>query len=280
MYTIEDVHKHNDLILQEVDRICKKHNIAYFLDSGTLIGAIRHKGNIPWDDDVDITMMRKDYERFVKVCESGELSDGFEFMRPADLGENRFFDFIPRISYTKSHIKPDEGEMAFYNGKMNHMLLDIFVLDDISESPVAQKLKVLKLQFLYMLSWAHRYSLDYSRYSGVQKIIVFVMSHIGKLFRQSTLEKWFTSTACSDNNKGRTKVYSAYYPFDQIHFIYDKKWFEKTESVPFDEYMFEVPCGYDKILKTMFGDYMQLPPKDKQIAEHYDVTSKDFYINE
>ncbi|MDD6797602.1 MAG: LicD family protein [Clostridia bacterium] len=280
MYTIEDVHHYNDLMLAEVDRICRKHNITYFLDSGTLIGAIRHKGNIPWDDDVDITMPRSDYERFVKVCESGELSDGYEFVRPQDYGENHFFDFIPHIAFTKSTIKPEDGEMAFYNGKQNHMLLDIFILDDISDSVIAQKWKVLRLQFLYMLSWAHRYRIDYSEYSPAQRVVVRIMSVIGKLFKQSSIEKKFTQIAKSGNGKGYGKMFSAYYPFDQIHFIYDKKWFEKTVRVPFDEYEFDAPSGYDNVLKTMFGNYMELPPAEKRVAEHYDVTSEYFKITD
>ena len=75
MYTIDDVHHYNDLLLAEVDRICKKHDIAYYMDSGTLIGAVRHNGNIPWDDDVDITMKRADYEKFIDVRQESLLTD-------------------------------------------------------------------------------------------------------------------------------------------------------------------------------------------------------------
>lgn len=277
MYTLDDVHNYNDLLLKELDRICKKHNINYFMDSGTLIGAVRHKGNIPWDDDVDVTMLRKDYERFVKIVKD-ELSEGYEFVVPSDYGENRFFDFIPHIAYTKSHIAPDEGKMAFYNGKMNHLLLDIFVLDDASESAFEQKIVEMKLKFIYMLSWAHRYEMDYSKYGAFGKIAVAIMSNLGKLFKQSTLEKAFNKIAMSGNGKGSTKLYCASYPPHQICCVYDKAWFEKAVSLPYEKYEFMAPCGYDKVLRVMFNDYMKLPPKDKQVAEHYDVTSKDFYI--
>lgn len=280
MYTIDDVHHYNDLLLAEVDRICKKHDIAYYMDSGTLIGAVRHKGNIPWDDDVDITMKRADYEKFIDVCKAGELADGYELVFPKDYGENHFFDFIPHVAFTKSTIKPDNDEMKFYNGKQNHMLLDIFVLDEISPSTLAQKWKVLRLQFLYMLSWAHRYKIDYSEYSAAQRVIVAIMSHVGKLFKQSSIEKRFTKIAMSDNGKGYDKLFSAYYPFDQIHFIYDRSWFDNAVRLPFDEYEFDAPQGYDNVLRTMFGSYMELPPEDKRVAEHYDVTSEYFTIME
>lgn len=278
MYTLEDVHHYNNLLLEEVDRLCKKHNLKYFMDSGTLIGAVRHKGNIPWDDDVDIAMPRKDYEQFIRLCEQGELSEGYELVRPQDYGENHFFDFITHIAYTKSSVRPDEGEMAFYNGKMNHLLLDIFVLDEISPHPLAQKLHIANLYLIYMLSWAHRYHLDYEKYTPAQRIVVWLMSHIGKMFRQSSLNRAFERTAQRHNNKGYQKLHSAYYILEQLSCIYDAAWYGEAVRMPVDEFYFDAPVGYDQVLRTMYGNYMELPPKEKRVAEHYDVTSRYFHI--
>lgn len=273
MYTMKDIHDTNDKILAEVDRICRKHDIAYFMDSGTLIGAVRHKGNIPWDDDVDITMPRKDFERFMKIAPT-ELGEDFEVVEPVDYGERSFFDFITHVAYKKTQIKPVEGEMEFYNNKLNCFVLDIFVLDDISDNKFKQRLKFFKLHLLYGLSWGHRYKLNYNEYTTLQKAGVFVLSHIGKMFKQTTIEKWFWKTAQSDNNKGYKSCYAANYPFDQIQYVYDKKWFEKQIELDYEGHKFMAPVGYDNILRTMFGDYMQLPPKEQQIAEHYDLNSE------
>ena len=77
-YAIEDVHKKMLEILTEFDRVCKKHNLRYVLDSGTLLGAIRHKGFIPWDDDVDVAMLREDYDKFCAIA-NDELGEKYYF---------------------------------------------------------------------------------------------------------------------------------------------------------------------------------------------------------
>lgn len=278
MYTIEDVHHCNDLLIAELDRVCKEHGITYYLDSGTLIGAVRHKGNIPWDDDVDVAMTRDEYERFVQVCEDGGLSEGYEFVRPDDYGENHFFDFIPHIAYTKSRIKPEEGEMEFLNGKQNHLLLDIFILDEISGSVLAQSWKLLRLKLIYMLSWAHRYRLDYSEYSPAQRIVVAVMSSIGKLFRQSALNRLYDNISKSSRRRGYDKLFASNYPFEYLDCIFEKKWFDETLRVPFDEFEFDIPAGYDELLRTVYGDYMKLPDAASRCPGHYDVESEYFKI--
>ena len=96
-----DLHSANLKILKEIDRICRKYKIQYALDAGTLIGAVRHKGFIPWDDDADIVFTRNQFEAFKKVVRR-ELPDTMELVEPDSFhGGKAFFDFTPRIIYKK-----------------------------------------------------------------------------------------------------------------------------------------------------------------------------------
>lgn len=113
------------IVLQEVDRICSKHHIKYFAAYGTLLGAIRHHGFIPWDDDMDIMMLRKDYEKFCKVAKE-ELPDGFEVTTFRN--HENFWSFMarvvafPRICFEEEHLEK-------YNGFPYIAGIDVFVLD-------------------------------------------------------------------------------------------------------------------------------------------------------
>ena len=101
-YDLSKVHEANLKLLKEIDRICQKYKIKYALDSGTLLGAIRHGGFIPWDDDVDVVMTRANYEMFAKVVRR-ELTEGMTFVEPNQYHNGEaFFDFVPRILYDKS----------------------------------------------------------------------------------------------------------------------------------------------------------------------------------
>ena len=116
-YDMSRVHEANLTILKEIDRICRKYNIRYMLDAGTLIGAVRHKGFIPWDDDADVAFTRNQYEAFMKVAPR-ELPDTMELLEPDSYrGGKAFYDFTPRIIYKKSKCHEDSPEMQYYEGK-------------------------------------------------------------------------------------------------------------------------------------------------------------------
>ena len=125
---MEKVHEANLKILKEIDRICRKYKIKYALDAGTLIGAVRHKGFIPWDDDADVVFTRGQYEAFYKVVKR-ELPDTMELVEPDSYrGGKAFYDFTPRIIYKKSRCHEDTAMMEFYGGKLNHIWVDLFIL--------------------------------------------------------------------------------------------------------------------------------------------------------
>ena len=98
-FDLSRVHEVNLKMLKEIDRICRKHGIQYALDSGTLLGAIRHQGFIPWDDDVDVMFTRKNYEKFARVARR-ELPPGMSFVEPNEYHDGTaFYDFVPRLIY-------------------------------------------------------------------------------------------------------------------------------------------------------------------------------------
>ena len=139
-YDMTKVHGANLKILKEIDRICRKYKIRYALDAGTLIGAVRHKGFIPWDDDADVVLVRSQYEALKKVLQR-ELPDTMEFLEPDSYrGGRAFFDFTPRIIYKNSQAHPESDRMDYYEGKLNHLWVDLFILDKLPEGKAAARL--------------------------------------------------------------------------------------------------------------------------------------------
>ena len=111
-YDMSRVHQANLTILKEIDRICRKYNIKYMLDAGTLIGAVRHKGFIPWDDDADVAFTRNQYDAFMKVVKR-ELPQGLELVEPDSFRNGKgFYDFTARIIYKNSRCHEASRQMG------------------------------------------------------------------------------------------------------------------------------------------------------------------------
>ena len=180
-FDLTKVHEVNLKLLKEIDRICRKYKIKYALDSGTLLGAVRHGGFIPWDDDVDVMFTRKNYEMFAKVVRR-ELPEDMSFVEPNEYhGGKAFYDFISRVTYNKSQKFEDSGKMEFYDDKISRLNVDLFIVDGLPEGKLAKKLTKLSHCVLYGFALGHRYEIDYSDYKGVMKLFVAVLATIGKL---------------------------------------------------------------------------------------------------
>lgn len=279
MDKFEELHVVNTRLLAELDRVCRLHGIRYYMDGGTLIGAVRHHGAIPWDDDVDVTMKRADYERFIKEAVP-DLAEGYQFICPADFGENCFYDYVSHIAYVNSQVAdPQDPEVKYYKGLRNHILLDIFVMDEITDSRPGQKIQVTKLRFRYGLSWAYRYSMDNEKYTKLQKAGIKVLCALGRRQSQSQLMEKFYRLGTRYDGKGTGFLYSPDYMFEELGIIYPKAWFDKTVDLEYEGHMFIGPAGYDKVLTSMFGDYMKLPPKEEQVPRHFDPTNPFFFTD-
>ncbi len=277
---LEKVHKANLKILLEVDRICRKHGIKYLLDSGTLIGAIRQKGFIPWDDDVDIAFVREDYDKFLEVAKS-ELAEGIELVKPVDIGGGKaFFDFTPKLVWTRSRKHFEDPESNYYDNIPNKVCVDLFVIDKISESELWRKLHIIKMYIIYGMAMGHRYKLDYSKYKGLQKLQVITLATLGKCFKLKTIYKLEAKTAMHYNKTNSSLCYYSNYEPGYGHVIIPAEGAEQIIELEFEGHMLMAPKNFDGVLRLVYGDYMTPPPEDKRVPRHGKCDGKNGFFVE
>ena len=267
-YDLTKVHEANLSILKEIDRICRKYKIKYLLDAGTLLGAVRHKGFIPWDDDADVAFTRNHYEAFLKVIRR-ELPPSMELIMPQDLRDgNVFFDFTARIIYRNSKMHEDNPEMEFYEGKLNHLWVDIFIIDVLPQQKFAAAVTLLTHKVIYGMAMGHRYKLDYSKYSRFHKLAVGSLATAGHLVPMKVLYRLQRAVArVHRSSRSNLRYYSNYQP-DFLYVTLQKEWCEETVDLEFCDTRLMAPKNWHEVLTWIYGDYMKLPPKERRVPVH------------
>lgn len=275
-YDLSKVHEANLKVLTEIDRICRKYKIKYAMDSGTLLGAVRHQGFIPWDDDVDVAFTRPNYEMFLKVV-SRELPEGMHLLRPEDLRDGTvFYDFTARIIYEKSSVHEEDAKQRFYEGKLNHLWVDLFVLDRLPEKePAATRAKLFQ-KVIYGMAMAHRDGLDFSKYNMADKLRVGALAAAGHLMPMRLLYKLQRKAATKDGKKKTGKWYYSNYQPDYLYVTLEGDWCETTVDLDFEGMKIMAPKGYEHVLEWIYGDYMTPPPKEKRIPAHSTIEIQIF----
>lgn len=268
---IKDVQKINRKILDEIDRVCKKYNICYYLDCGALLGAVRHGSFIPWDDDVDISFTRDNYEKFIKATEIEWRQSDFILHKPENFLNDRWLDYNIRVVYKKGQADINTYEKVGKRAAKNiwgKPALDIFILDNASDNAFKHKMQCLFLTLYYGLAMGHRKFIDFSEYSLFPKVVVWFLSRIGQhLNRNWIIQKYNYHSQYYKGCLGSYYFYSNFPPKDMTK-RRKKEWYQNGTTVSIDGISYRAPLDYDMVLKTTYGNYMKLPPEHERIAQH------------
>lgn len=247
-------------MLLEVDRICQKYGIRYFLDSGTLLGAVRHKGFIPWDDDVDIAMPRQHYESFLRICQDDLDSKYWLQTNETD----PYFPFaIARILYKNSRLSV-EGRTKHRTG----YAMDVFAIDNAADNPLVQSARVFAIKAIQGFCKS-RLAVDYGIYHSVwERIAVFVTSSIGRLLPLGILMRMQHAAATMYESRKTEYKCCLSYRFRELDRKFPSYVFDDAERTEFEGHMLPIPKGWHESLTIMYGDYMVPPPFEERISPH------------
>lgn len=267
MYTLEEIHDISYDFLVELDSICRRHDIDIMLDSGTLLGAVREKDFIPWDDDVDLVIKRADYDKFIKIiCD--ELSDKYEFL-PTQSYNGYFFDFVPRFIYKEGTLRNETDEDLAYANMQNRVAFDLFILENCADSDFKQKLQVFKVKMLYGMAMAHRYCLKLDKHSTMDRLRIKVLTTMGKCFSCESLLKKFKKTSTKYISKDTGYYWIPTTILKELHLKYDKKWYEGTSEHVIRGTSFKCPKNSEAVLTNLYGPtYMTPPPVEERVSMH------------
>ena len=257
---IKDIQEVSLKILKQITNVCEEHGFRYTLAFGTLIGAVRHKGFIPWDDDVDILMPRPDYEKFLSYMHKHPIENlkvfNWKYVKNYAYGISRICDMRYKI-VEKNNIECDMG-----------IFVDIYPVDGLANSyndakkafdrtakerdelfmSAVKKYREIKLLELFknpkmVLSKLRRRILGISYYQ--KKLEGEVIKYAFEDFKYVGVPNW-----------------------NWARIVFERDWFNDRVKVPFENGEFYITKHYDKMLREEYGDYMQLPPENERVYHH------------
>lgn len=242
-------------IAKDIDKLCREHGIEYYILGGSAIGAIRHKGFIPWDDDFDIIMDDKNYNNFCQVCRNKLDKEKYYFQE----GEKDW-----PCSFSKIKLKGtsfDEPSAYVNETGEKGIFVDIFKMENSPSGNISQLWQYFCAKYLVCYTLLER---GWEKTTILKKFLTLSafplkMPFLRKFFKKQ-VEKW---------NSKDTKYYGYFSgPYRLNQCFFEKKDFDGSVYVQFEDTKLPIPIGYDNWLRHIFGDYLTPPPVNEQVGRH------------
>ncbi len=249
----------NDLlkIMDEIDRVCQIDCIEYFLSAGTLLGAKRHGGIIPWDDDIDIAMPRKDFEKFVNISYK-KLSNDFSL----DYSNTNSKYWLPFAKVRLNNTIFKEKDVT----KIDNLAIwvDVFPLDD-NDGKNIKELKKRKKRIGYAYSFLYRkYASLITDYKGIKDKTLYIIS---KIIPTNLIINIRNNLMKKDNCKGYNYFINFGSKYNVEKLVHEKSRYFPAQYIDFECRKYKAPKDPDYVLKNVYGkDYMKLPPIEKRVT--------------
>jgi lipopolysaccharide cholinephosphotransferase len=239
-------------MLKEVHRICEKHSINYCAIGGTALGAIRHKGFIPWDDDIDVAFLRKDYEKFRDVLESELNSENFYFQDQEKTPGYRWGYGKLRRKGTE-FIRLGQEHMPYEQG----IFIDLMPLDFVPDNYLFRCLHCFAA-FLFRKSFWSEVGKHTAK--GMEKFIYIILSKIPEKWLKNNFERFVRFS----NRKETVFARLLLFPCATNNLGELVEFYKNTGDFIFENFTIKVPKDYEKYLTFIFGNYIELPPENKR----------------
>ena len=256
--SVDEMKKFQVEILDVVACFCEEHGINYWIDCGTLLGAVRHKGYIPWDDDIDVGMLRPDYDRFMR--EFNGTNPRYEF---------RCVENDPDFPYPFGKVM-DTTTLLIEETIRTHISIDIFIYDNAPDDDKTAY-RMLKLRRLYNMLRFRRLAKVFSLF-GVHRKRNFVLrlaEYVSRALLRIFPRNYFTKKIIAVSRRYISQDTRRIGNFTSVTpMLCDKRVFKSFIELEFEGKKYKAPIGYDEYLRAFYGDYMQLPPVEKRVTNH------------
>ena len=247
-------------ILIYFTEVCEENNLRYYLGGGTLLGAVRHKGFIPWDDDIDVMMPRPDFQKLLSLSINNE---NYNIIKPGTAGY--YYNFAKLVD-TRTIL--EEKGIKLIDGL--GVYIDIFPLDGMPETPDARKKRFKELNSIrkrinntcLLRPKFHRNPFAYLNACRIY--------NSNKNIDLASLQKKYLDSALKNSFDDSEFVFAAGGAYGARD-IFPGKWFEKEIELQFENLSVKAFNGYDFYLTQLYGDYMTLPPEDKRVTPHHTI---------